>query len=263
MKINKTSGLLMGMVAIVLAACNKDNNNFLYNDAALSITVKGYNATKEELAVKIDTIHLPGTLRAEGAFELRNSFAFKGDQQAVKVTVSEQSTGKLILEKEFKKEADAGDVSFLYMNGKVSDMPEKPAVKEEKISLIYMFIPDVTHYSEPVDIVIGKYFVTPRVFEEVSRIKGVKPNEFSQPATFSTFPTGKQEYNGVVTSVSFQVRIFKAGTNTPYVDGTAYTWNDISTTAPKPASTTAVSKLYIFSEFPSGNLMRFSTRLDY
>ncbi|HVI46088.1 MAG TPA: hypothetical protein VM802_14525 [Chitinophaga sp.] len=261
MKINKTSWLLPGIATFLLAACNKDNDNFLYQEHVLPITIRGYNATQEPLTVKVDTITLSTAL--EASFAESGAFTFKGDQDVVKLNISEKNTGKLVLEKEYKKGDDAAALSFLYMDGKVSDMPEKPAVVADKISLVYMFMPNVTNYSEPVDIVIGKYFVTPKVFEEITRIRNVKPNEFSQATTISTFTTGKQDYNGVMTSVSFQVRIYKAGTNKPYVDGTAYTWNDISTSAPKPVSSAASSKLYIFSEFPSGSSMRFNTRLDY
>ncbi|NML41353.1 hypothetical protein HHL17_29440 [Chitinophaga sp. G-6-1-13] len=263
MKINTISRLLLGIATFLLAACNKDNDNFLYQEQVLPITIKGYNATKEQLMVKVDTIVLPTALGMEGSFTQFEAFTFKGDQRTVKLNISEKSTGKLVLEKEFKKEDEAATLSFLYMDGKVSDMPEKPAVAPDKISLIYMFMPNVTNYSEPVDIVVGKYFVTPKVFEEITRIKNVKPNEFSQTTTISTFSTARQDYNGVMTSVSFQARIYKAGTNTPYVDGTAYTWSDISTTAPKPASSAPSSKLYIFSELPTGSSMRFATRLDY
>ncbi|ASZ11196.1 hypothetical protein KTO58_19215 [Chitinophaga pendula] len=263
MKINKTSCLLIGMVASVLTACNKDNNNFLYNEQILPIIIKGYNAAKEELTVKVDTIKSIRTLRSESSFEQFEAFTFKGDQHAVKLHISEKNTGKLVLEKELKKEEGTASLNFLYMDGKVSDMPDRPAVENDKISLIYMFVPNITNYSEPVDFVIGKYFVTPKVFEEITRIRNAKPNEFSSSATISTFSTGRQEYNGVMTSVTFQVKICKAGTSIPYLDGSAYTWNDLSSTAPKPAASTASSKLYIFSEAPSGNIMRFFTRLDY
>lgn len=262
MKVCKISWLLLGLVAFVLAACNKDNDKLLYKKQVLPVVISGYNATTEVLTVKVDTISLPGKL-GQGAFKQSDAFTFEEHQRTVKVSIAEESTGKPVWEKEFTREDSAAAFSFLYMDGKVSNMPEKPAVVKEKLSLVYMFIPTVTQYSEPVDFVIGKYFVVPKVFEEVTRIKNVKPNEFSQPATFPTFLTGRQEYNGVVTAVSFQVRIYKTGTNTPYVDGTDYTWNDISSTAPKPVSSVAASKLYIFSEAPSGNLMRFFTRLDY
>jgi hypothetical protein len=262
MKILGTSGFLLGIAAFLLLACNKGNDDFLYNEQVLPISIRGYNATTEELSVKVDTFNARQTIGA-GSFALTEGFIFKDNRKAVKLSISEKSTGKLVLEKELKKGDSTVILSFLYMDGKISDMPEKPAVENEKISLIYMFVPDITKYNEPVDFVIGKYFITPKVFEEITRIKNVKPNEFSEAATISTFSTARQDYNGVMTSVSFQVRIYKTGTNIPYTDGTAYTWNEISTTCPKPASSTASSKLYIFSEAPSGALMRFFTRLDY
>jgi UTP-glucose-1-phosphate uridylyltransferase len=125
-----------------------------------------------------------------------------------------------------------------------------------------MFQPTLTNYTEPVDFVVGKYFVTPQVFEELARVKNVKPYEFSTALSIPTFSTARQDYHGVMTSVSFSVRIYKAGTNVPYIDGTSYTWNALNSTAPKPSSSTASSKLYIFSESPLGNIMRFFTRLE-
>ncbi|MCW3467828.1 hypothetical protein [Chitinophaga nivalis] len=262
MKINKISWLLPGIVTFMMLACNKDRDNILYKEEVLQINLAGYNATEEELRVKVDTFNLPLGL-TKGSFKHRESFIFKGDQQTVRLSITEKSTGKSVVEKEYKRGEDVADLSFLYMNGEVRDMPQKPAVEKGKISLTYMFIPEFTHYSEPVDLVIGKYFATPKVFEEITRIRNVKPNEFSESATFSTFTTGRQEYNGVITTVSFQVRIYKPGTNIPYVDGTDYTWNNISSSAPKPPASTAASKLYIFSESPNGNIMSFFTRLDY
>lgn len=262
MKVNKSSWLLL--CVILLAACNKDNDSFLYKELLFPISISGYNATQEELTVKVDTFKLPASLGKQGSFAQSASYIFRGDKHKVMLNISEKNTGKLVLEKEIKKDDSTFSLNFLYMDGRVSDMPEKPAVVDEKISFIYMFIPSVTNYSEPVDFVIGKYYITPKAFEELARIKNVKPNEFSEPATISTFSTARQEYNGVLTSVVSQVRIYKAGTNTPYVDGTAYTWNDLSSVAPKPTSVSvAASKLYIFSEAPAGNIMRFTTRLDY
>jgi len=263
MKSIYTNRILLAIAALLMAACNKNNDNFLYTDQVFPITIKGYNATKEALGIKVDTISSPRIANGESSFNLTEAYTFRGEQHTIKVNVSEKNTGKLVFEQAFRKEDGAINLNFLYMDGKLSDMPEKPAVTNEKISLVYMFVPDVTKYSEPVDLVIGKYYSTPKVFEEITRLKNVKPNEFSEAATISTFSTARQEYNGVLTSVSFQVRIYKAGTNTPYIDGTSYTWNDLSTTAPKPAASAASSKIYIFSEAPSGTMMRFSTRLDY
>lgn len=196
------------------------------------------------------------------SFNLSDAYSFNSVENKIKLNIFENGTGKLVLEKELKKEDGEAKVNFLYMDGKISSMPTKPAVETDKISLVYMFQPTITNYTEPVDFVIGKYYVTPQVFEELARAKNVKPNEFSTPVSIGTFSTARQDYNGVMTSVSFVIRICKAGTNIPYVDGTSYTWNALNSTAPKPSASIASSKLYIFSEAPAGNIMRFATRLD-
>nr|WP_121272580.1 hypothetical protein [Pedobacter schmidteae] len=262
MKQNRLNWTWMGIMLLVLAACSKNNENFLQKQEILPITLKGYNGSNEELLVKLDTFTSVGTISTNQRFERDEAYTFSTLKNTVKLSISEKRSGKLVLEKELKKEDKPVVINFLYMDGKVSDMPQKPEVENDKIKLSYKFIPDITGYTAPVDFVIGKYYVTPQVFEELARIKNVKPNEFSEPATISTFSTARQDYNGTMTSVSFLVRICKAGTNVPYVEGTPYTWNALSSTAPKPAASTASSKLYIFSEQPAGNIMRFSTRLD-
>lgn len=262
MKLNKRYLASFSMLLLGFTACKKGDDNFFYKGGVMPITVSGFNGSAEELVVKVDTFSFPATLGPNANFQQSNSYTFKETENQVKLTVNEKKTGKLVLEKELKKEDGPAKISFLYMDGKIVPMPDKPAVENEKISLIYMFQPTVTNYAEPVDFVVGKYYVTPQVFEEVVRAKNVKPNEFSTPVKLSTFSTARQDYNGVMTSVLFIVRICKAGTNIPYTDGTAYSWNLLSTTAPKPSSSAAASKLYIFNELPAGAIMRFSTRLE-
>lgn len=252
----------LGLVIIMLTSCNKGMNDYFYKGDNLPIAFKGYNGSAEPLIIKIDTSTLPLAITSSGPFQFSSAYTFSGDQQSVKLSITEQGTGKLVLEKELKKADGPAQLNFFYMDGKVGAWPDKPATEPDKIKIIYMFIPQLTNYSEPVDIVFGKYFVTPQVFEEITRIKSLKPYQFSETAVFPTFSTARQEYNGVMTSVSFVVRIFKAGTNTPYIDGTEYTWNAINSTAPKPAASIASSKLYIFMEQPLGNIMRFYTRLE-
>lgn len=245
----------------ILGACSKDNTNFLQQEEVLPLRFKGYNASDQTLVIKLDAFESKSPIEPNKRFEQVEAYTFPRNQNTVKLNISEKTTGKAVLSKAFKKEDGPQTLSFLYMDGKVSDMPEKPALEDQKIKLTYMFIPNVTGYTEPVDFVIGKYYVTPQVFVELTRIKNAKPNEFSEPATLPTFSTARQDYNGVTTSVSFLVRICKAGTNIPYVEGTPYTWSTL-TTAPKPQASVASSKLYIFSEGPTGGLMSFFTRLD-
>lgn len=242
-------------------ACNKGGDNFLYKGDMLPVTVKGYNGDGKELLVKLDTVKFQSYING-GRFDMSEAYLFPANQNTVKLSITEKESGKPVLEKELKKADGAATISFFYMNGKVNDMPEIPAAEEGKIKVSYMFKPTVTNYSEPVDIVLGKYYWTPKVFEELGRIKNAKPYEFSTPVTIPTFSTVGQQYNGQNTIVSFVVYIYKAGTNQLYTEGTAYTWHATSSTAPKPASTATSSKLYIFSEGPVGDSMRFYKDLE-
>lgn len=262
MKLNKRYLGFLSMMLLVLASCKKGDQNDFYKGDLMPITITGFNGSSEELIVKVDTFSFPVALQPNSGFLQSNSYTFRETEDRVKLIVHEKRTGKLVLEQELKKEDGPAKINFLYMDGKIVPMPDKPELEEGKISLIYMFQPTVTNYTEPVDFVVGKYYVTPKVFEEVARAKNVKPNEFSAPVTLSTFSTARQDYNGVMTSVSFLVRICKAGTDVPYTDGTAYTWNALSSTAPKPAASVASAKLYIFNEILSGSIMRFNTRLE-
>lgn len=262
MKLNKLYLTCLGTMLLVLTACNKGDQDFLYKDELFGINLIGYNASTEELTVKLDTTDFLTPLQPNSRFESTTAYTFRPNENRIKLRVAEKTSGKLVLERELKKEDSGIKVNFLYIDGRTSSMPEKPAVEEGKLKLIYMFQPTTTNYTEPVDFVVGKYYAVPKVFEELARAKNVRPYEFCPPITLPTFSTAKQEYNGVMTTVSFVVRICKAGTDIPYTDGTAYSWNPLSSTAPKPVASTPSSKLYIFSEAPSGGMMRFFTRLD-
>lgn len=260
MRLNKLYLAGLSVALLTLAACSKSEQ--FYKDKLYRINVNGYNGSNEQLDIKVGAATFRSPIQPNTSFNLSDAYSFNSVENKIKLNIFENGTGKLVLEKELKKEDGEAKVNFLYMDGKISAMPTKPAVEKDKISLVYMFQPTITNYTEPVDFVVGKYYVTPQVFEELGRAKNVKPNEFSTPVSIGTFSTARQDYNGVMTSVSFIIRICKAGTNIPYVDGTSYTWNALNSTAPKPAASVASSKLYIFSEAPAGNIMRFATRLD-
>ncbi|SDK13607.1 hypothetical protein SAMN04487898_106140 [Pedobacter sp. ok626] len=260
MKTNKLFLGFMSVMLLALAACEKSEQ--FYKDELYGINLTGYNGSGDTLITKLGDITFPDGILPNARFEQNNAYMFQSTENKIKLRVMEKASGKVVLEKELHKEEGSAKVNFLYMDGKVGPMPDKPEVEKDKISLVYMFQPTLTNYTEPVDFVIGKYYVTPQVFEELARLKNVKPYEFSTAVSIPTFSTARQEYNGVMTSVSFSVRIYKAGTNVPYIDGTSYTWNALNSTAPKPSASAASSKLYIFSESPLGNIMRFSTRLE-
>lgn len=253
--------MLAGVFLLLMSACNKGQYDFLYEGDMLPITINGYNGSTESLEIKVDTFALKYDL-PRGTFNQADAYTFPAGRNSVKVTIKEKGTGKLVLEKEVKKEDGPATIRFMYMDGKVSNMPELPAVEPGKLKITYLFKPTLTGYSQPVDIALMKYYFTPKVAEEITRIRNVKPNEFSEVVTLPTFSTASQPYNGQNTSVLFLVYIYKAGTNEFYTEGTGYTWHATSSTAPKPAASTAASKLYIFSESQAANSIRFIKDLE-
>lgn len=252
--------VLTGTFLTTLLACNKKEQDFLYEDNMLAVTVKGYNGSDETLTVKLDTFEV--TTASPGKFDATKGCVIPVNKPALNLNITETGTGKTVMSKALKKEDSPATIEFFYFNGQVSKMPEIPAFEDGKIKISYLFTPTVTKYAEPVDIVLGKYYFTPKVFEEITRIKNVKPNEFSSPVSISTFSTTGQVYNGQPTAVLFLVYIYKAGTNEFYTEGSAYTWHATATTAPKPAASTASSRVYIFEEAPVGNSMRFTKKLE-
>lgn len=258
--INIFFAVLTGTFLITLLACSKKEHDFLYEDNMLAVTVKGYNGSDETLAVKLDTF--PVTDALPGNFDATKGCIIPAGQHTLKLSITEVGTGKTVMSKELKKEDSPASFEFFYFNGEVRKMPEVPAVEEGKIKISYMFTPTVTKYAEPVDIVLGKYYFTPKVFEEITRIKNVKPNEFSEAVTIPTFSTSGQVYNGQPTAVLFLVYIYKAGTNEFYTAGSEYTWHPTSSSAPKPAASITASKVYIFEEVPEENSMRFAKKLE-
>lgn len=250
----KTTHIFFTIIAFLLSfsSCKK-NGEILDNRNVLAVSFSTLNVGNTALEAKIDTftVEIP-----TGKFDITKAFPIPGGQQSMKLTIRDKESGKLVMDQELKKEDGRANVSFFYMNGEIGEVPQVPPVEEGKIKITYMFRPVKTNYAGPVDIAIGKYYLTPKVFEEITRIKNVKPNEFTEPVTFSTFSTTGQQYNGQPSAISFQVYIYKAGTNELYTEGTEYTWNPTASTAPRPSATTASSKLYIFSESP-GNFMAF------
>ncbi|WP_202182937.1 hypothetical protein [Chitinophaga solisilvae] len=256
---NILSTILSAVLLLALAACSKNEEDYYYKQKMLAVSLKGYNGSGDVLDVTLDTCKYE---LQNGAFLLNQGYLFPDNQQSVKLKITERNTSKAVMEKVINREDVHTTINFLYLNGKVSDMPVKPDVEDKKLKLIYMFMPTVTNYTEPVDIVLGKYFVTPKVFEEITRIKNVKPYTFTEPVTLATFPTANQQYNGQPTAVQFNIYVYKAGTNEFYTEGTEYTSSPISSSAPKPPAATATSKLYIFSESAAGQTMRFNKTVE-
>ncbi|MBS0028314.1 hypothetical protein ACTJJ0_05370 [Chitinophaga sp. 22321] len=245
---------------LLLASCGKGKDDFFYKDAMLPVTIRGYNASNEALEVKLDTFRFEYAPNA--IFDQTLGYSFTGPEDSIQLRITEKDNGKLVMEKMLKRDAGPVRISFLYMNGKPGDMPELPVAEAGKIKIKYMFRPILTNYNEPVDIVLGKYYLTPKVFEEIVRLKNVKPYEMSEPVSLSTFSTVGQQYNGQNTPVLFRAYIYKAGTNEFYTSGTAYTWHAARSTAPLPPTTGTAAKVYIFSESDLDNTIIFTKNLE-
>lgn len=255
----KTATLIFALIAslLTLSSCKKDGEiQDTRKVLAVSFSILNVGSTPLEAMIDTFRIEIP-----TGRFDLTRAFPLPGTQRSMKLSITEKETGKPVIEKELKKEDGRADISFFYMNGEMGKVPEVPPVEDGKIKIIYMFRPVKTNYAEPVDIALGKYYLAPKVFEEITRIKNVKANEFTEPVTISTFPIAGQQYNGQPSAISFQVYIYKAGTNELYTQGTGYTWSPTGSTAPKPSSLKASSKLYIFSEAPT-SFMAFAKNFE-
>ena len=261
MILNKLFALPIALLVLASVACNKGSNDFVYKNKMLPVNIKGFNGSTTPLEVKIDTFRFASNL-SEGSFDVSEAYTFPSGKSSVKLSVTEKATGKLVMEKDLKDTDDAARISFFYMNGVIADMPAKQPKEDGKIKISYMFMPTLTKYTEPVDIVLGKFYFTPKVFEEITRIKNVKPYEFSPTVELTPFSLTGQTYNGQPTPLLFLVYIYKAGTNQFYTDGTEYTWHVSSSSAPKPTASAASSTIFIFSETTSGNSIRFFKTLE-
>jgi len=265
-KIILTATAISFLMLFSLLSCNKGGDDLLYHSNVHMINLSGYNNSNEELIIQLDTFSATVTPAfSKIAFGANYNFNAPAKQH-LKFTMKSKATDKILLEKEIRANdtALATNLSVIYMDGKVSDFPTIPAQVEGKVQVIYMFQSNILNYREPVDIVFKKYYFTPKVFEEVIRIKNLKPNEFSQPIAFDPFQLGLQDYNGQKTSVLFRAHICKAGTDIPYTEGTPYLFNPLTSGAPVPSPTKASSKLFIINEVPDPNtdIIQFSKVLE-
>lgn len=247
-----------------LLSCNKGGDDLLYSSNVHMIHLSGYNNSDEQLILQLDTF--PATVTPPfSRIDFGANYNFNAASKAsIKFTMTSAASGKILLEREIRGTDTTAEtkLNVIYMDGKVADFPAVPAPVEGKVQLIYMLQSNILNYREPVDIVFGKYYFTPKVFEEVIRIKNLKPNEFSAPVTFDPFPLGIQEYNGQKTSVLFRAYIYKAGTDIPYSEGSPFTFNQLNSGAPVPSPTTSISRLFIINEAPVNNIMRFNKVLE-
>lgn len=259
-----TATAIYFFLLFTLLSCNKGGDDLLYSSNVHMVNLSGYNNSEEELILQLDTFAATVT-PPFSRIEFGAKYNFNAiSKSSLKFIMKSKATDKILLQREIK----ASDITLetnlnvIYMDGKVADFPAVPAPVEGKVQLIYMLQSNILNYREPVDIVFGKFYFTPKVFEEVIRIKNLKPNEFSKPIAFDPFPLGIQDYNGQKTSVLFRAYIYKAGTDIPYSEGSSYTFNQLTSGAPVPSPTTSISKLFIINEAPLNNTMRLNKVLE-
>lgn len=261
MNLHKVFLLCLSCATLLFAGCNKGGDVFLNNGSLFPVTLKGFNGSSQILEATIDTFDL-SLINANATFNVGQPFFFSDTRDTATLRVYERATGKKVLDTLLRKQDKTFLMNFSYMDGKVGEMPEKPEAQDGKVRITWLFRPTITNYTEPVDIAIGKFYFTPKVFEEVIRIKNVKPNEFSEVITFpAPLYTSPVVYNGQNTAILLRAYIYKAGTNEFYTQGTGYAW-DASSTIPVPSASVASSKLYIFSEAFTGTAVRFNKQLE-
>ncbi len=262
MKINQI--IYLGILLLVsLTSCDK-GDQLLYDSNVHLLELKGYNNSSERLIIKLDTFKsvevAPFSRIGYNAVYNFNSSSPK----SIKLTMSSNLQNQTVLQKEIKGMDQEKESKFnlLYMDGKVSDFPNVPELMPNRVQLVYMFQSNFLKFNEPVDIVFGKYYLTPKVFEEFGRIKNLQPNTFSEPFSFDTFPLGIQEYNGQRTSVVLRAFIYKAGTDIPYTEGTNYIFSYLNSGIPVISPATANTKVFIINENPVGTMMKYNKVLE-
>jgi len=263
-KIILTATAITFFMLFSLLSCNKGGDDLLYHSNIHLINLSGYNNSNEELILQLDTFP-PTVTPAFSKIAFGANYNFNDpNKQRLKFIMKSKATDKILLEREIKATDTTAETNLnvIYMDGKVGDFPVVPAPVEGKVQLIYMFQSNILNYREPVDIVFKKYYFIPKVFEEVIRIKNLKPNEFSQPISFAPFPLGVQDYNGQKTPVLFRAHIYKAGTDIPYTAGSSFQFDPLISVAPTPSPAKASSKLFIINEAPVNNMIQFNKVLE-
>ncbi|UYQ91443.1 hypothetical protein MKQ68_15225 [Chitinophaga horti] len=251
---------LAGVCLYALAACNKGENDLLNEVNVIPVSFKGFNGGTGQLDVKLDTFDTQ--IPSNNAFDFTQAVSFLNGHKEVKLSVTDAANDKVLLEKTVTQADAPLRINFLYLDGTVSDLPRVAPIETGKLKASFMFRPTVTKYSGPVDIVLVKYYVTPKVIEELGRINNVQPNTFSETVTIPSFSTAQQQYNGQLTAVQFRALIYKAGTTEYYTHGTGYVWNISTTSVPLPAASASSSKAFVFSESPQGTTMRYTKNFE-
>lgn len=130
--------LLTGALLMVLAACGKDEGEFLHKGDMLPVVIKGYNGSSEELVVKIDTFKFKFDLPSQQALNQSDAYTFIGDRTTALLTITEKTSGKLVLERQLEKGEKNVAINLFYTNEGLVDYNPPPV--NPNVNIVGVFI---------------------------------------------------------------------------------------------------------------------------
>lgn len=261
--LNTISPVFLQLIASILSfyflSCKSDDGELLYDNNLTPVILNGYNVSNDNLTVKFDTKTL-GNIDPNAKFAVRRLFTFDNLSDVSKLTILNQKNNEIILEKIIPNKEPKITYNFFYLDGKFQDIPQKSDITPGKIKLKYLFRPLLTNTNKPLDIVFGKFYFTSKKFVELKRYSNLKPYELSEDITLDTL--GNFEvYNGIRQIVQLKAYLYHAGTSEFYTKENGFNWPP-ATTIPVPSINVVSSKLYIFSEKPTGENISFNKNLE-
>lgn len=135
---NKVYALLLGTFLLLIAACNKGEDNFLYKEEVLVVNLIGYNGSDEDLEVKIDTFSFKYPIPSQQTIDQSDAFTLTGSQARAKLTVTEKNTGKIVLERGVEKSEKIVTVNLFYTNDGIA--PYNPPSVNPNTNIVGLFI---------------------------------------------------------------------------------------------------------------------------
>lgn len=151
--------LLTGFL-MVLAACSKDEDKFLYKGDMLPVTIKGYNGSSEELVVKIDTFKFKFGLLPQQALNQSDAYTFIGDKETALLTITEKASGKVVLERQLKKDEKNVAINLFYTNEGLIDYNPPPINPNANIVGVFITKNEQTNVNADIAITLSGNVIT-------------------------------------------------------------------------------------------------------
>ncbi|WP_276481491.1 hypothetical protein [Paraflavitalea pollutisoli] len=225
--------LSIGFAAILLLSlltgCDK-NDNFLEKQEAFAIVTSGFNGSTNPLEIIVDTATLQSPIDPGYPFKRTDKYTFGEGQDSVKLVIKEKATGVPVYERFVRRGEYSVSIELIYVNGKLISKPLAPANNPAGFRLsCYLFLPIMTGYSGDIDAVYYKKYEVVKngqlvivKKDELARMT-VKPWQFSEFFKMPSFPGGNQVIDGERYIVNPLILFYKAGTDTPYLEGLGFT----------------------------------------